>query len=353
MTKIDLITGFLGSGKTTFLRRYARYLIDRGMNIAILENDFGAINVDRMLLSDLEGESCDVEMVLGDKDYETHQRRFKTKLITLGMLGYDRVLVEPSGIYDVDEFFDTLQEEPLNRWYQIGSVIFILDAHLPEETDEETDYLMVSQLANAGKVVLSKSRQMEERYPRIVAHINRALEHFHCDRRLAMNEIETKPWDQLTDADLERICLSGYREADHLKLPVSREEQYDQLFYMNVRATREEIERELREIFADISCGRVLRIKGYLRMKRGGGKQEGGEQPGFGRKEETVRRRGEDQPVDGGLPAGWLKVNATADGIELTESQGGQEVLIVIGERLNKERISRHFHYSFGTDKTR
>ena len=41
MTKIDLITGILGSGKTTFLLKYARHLIDSGENIAILENDFG------------------------------------------------------------------------------------------------------------------------------------------------------------------------------------------------------------------------------------------------------------------------------------------------------------------------
>ena len=44
MIKIDLITGFLGSGKTTFLRKYASYLITQGQNIGILENDFGAVN---------------------------------------------------------------------------------------------------------------------------------------------------------------------------------------------------------------------------------------------------------------------------------------------------------------------
>ena len=41
MVKIDLITGFLGSGKTTFIKKYAKYLIDQGLNIGILENDFG------------------------------------------------------------------------------------------------------------------------------------------------------------------------------------------------------------------------------------------------------------------------------------------------------------------------
>ena len=63
MVKIDLITGFLGSGKTTFIKKYARYLLDQGLNIGILENDFGAVNVDMMLLKDLEGDHCELEMV--------------------------------------------------------------------------------------------------------------------------------------------------------------------------------------------------------------------------------------------------------------------------------------------------
>ena len=56
MLKIDLITGFLGAGKTTFLKKYAKYFMEKGQNIGILENDFGAVNVDMMLLQDLMGE---------------------------------------------------------------------------------------------------------------------------------------------------------------------------------------------------------------------------------------------------------------------------------------------------------
>ncbi|MBP0988576.1 MAG: GTPase (G3E family), partial [Oscillospiraceae bacterium] len=58
MTKIDLITGILGAGKTTFLLKYARHLIDSGQRIAILENDFGAVNADMALLQELKGENC-------------------------------------------------------------------------------------------------------------------------------------------------------------------------------------------------------------------------------------------------------------------------------------------------------
>ena len=40
MVKIDLITGFLGSGKTTFIREYAKYLMSKGEKICIIENDY-------------------------------------------------------------------------------------------------------------------------------------------------------------------------------------------------------------------------------------------------------------------------------------------------------------------------
>lgn len=44
------------------------------------------------------------------------------------MCGYDRVLVEPSGIFEVDEFFVRFGREPLDQWYEIGSVIAVVDA---------------------------------------------------------------------------------------------------------------------------------------------------------------------------------------------------------------------------------
>ena len=133
MPRIDLITGFLGSGKTTFIKKYARFLISHGGMVGILENDYGAVNIDMVLLEDLMGDNCDVEMITGGDGILSHIRRFRTKLISMAMTGYDRVVVEPSGIYDTDDFFDALEEEPLRSWYSPGSIIAIVDANLPDE----------------------------------------------------------------------------------------------------------------------------------------------------------------------------------------------------------------------------
>ena len=61
MIKVDLITGFLGAGKTTFLLKYAKYLMSQGLKIGILVYDHGAVNVDMPFLKELRGEQCELE----------------------------------------------------------------------------------------------------------------------------------------------------------------------------------------------------------------------------------------------------------------------------------------------------
>ena len=153
MIKVDLITGFLGSGKTTFLKKYARHFMDQGQKVGILENDYGAVNVDMLLLNKLRGDNCELEMVAGGCDADCHRRRFKTKLISMGMSGYNRVIIEPSGIFDVDEFFDALREDPLDRWYEIGNVITIVDGNLDDNLSDDSDFFLASQIANAGSPI--------------------------------------------------------------------------------------------------------------------------------------------------------------------------------------------------------
>ena len=264
MVKVDLITGFLGSGKTTFIKKYARYLMEQGQNIGILENDFGAINVDMMLLRELEGENCELEMVAGGCDKDCYRRRFKTKLIAMGMCGYDRVLIEPSGIFDVDDFFDALHEEPLDRWYQIGNVITVVDASLEKTLSKEADYVLASEVANAGCVLLSKTQDAsEEEIRQTVAHLNRALQEIHCSRVLK-DEVICKDWEDFTEKEFKKILESGYLVEDYEKLYVDQDEIFQTLFFMDEKIAVSKAKHAAKKIFADPACGGVLRVKGFL-----------------------------------------------------------------------------------------
>ncbi len=190
MVKIDLITGFLGSGKTTFIKKYVKYLLGKGLKIGILENDYGAINIDLMLLGELIGENCELEMIIGGGDFETHKRRFRTKLIAMAMSGYDRVVVEPSGIFEPEEFFDLLHEEPLDNWYEIGSVITIVDMSFENEMSESSEYLLGTQLSSAGAIIFSKQEKSKYRDKSdTIAYLNSILERIKCRRIIKEEDI--------------------------------------------------------------------------------------------------------------------------------------------------------------------
>lgn len=305
MVKIDLITGFLGSGKTTFIKKYARYLLDQGLNIGILENDFGAVNVDMMLLKDLEGDHCELEMVSGGCDADCHRRRFKTKLIAMGMCGYDRVIVEPSGIFDMDEFFDILREEPLDQWYEIGSVIAVVDAGLDCGQSEAADYLLASEAAGAGCIVLSKVKNVSaEQTEAVKAHLEQAMKKVGC-RRSLFGHIIASDWEQFMEEDYQRLMNCGYEPASYRKTDAAA--AFDSLFFMNLELTAEELKERTARLFEEPGCGHILRVKGFVKAEDGR----------------------------------WLELNATRREQTLAVSPDGQEVLIVIGEQLSKETIGR------------
>ena len=77
MTKIQLISGFLGTGKTTFLKRFISYLKKSNKKICVLEFDFGAINVDTLILYNYDNQ-IDIESITVNNDHDSYLRRLKT-----------------------------------------------------------------------------------------------------------------------------------------------------------------------------------------------------------------------------------------------------------------------------------
>lgn len=269
MVQVDLITGFLGSGKTTFIKKYAQYLIDQGLHIAILENDFGAINVDMMVLEDALGDQCELEMVTGGGDLDCHRRRFKTKLISMGMRGFDRILVEPSGIYDVDEFFDVLHEEPLDKWYEIGNVIALVNSKLENSLSKQSDYLLGCQVADAGKIILSRcSEATEEEINNTITHLNNTMSLIKCKRRF--NKEDCLNLETLNNQDFDSILHSGYELEGFIKMFFKKEEAFSTMFFMNQPISKEQLIIATHSIFNDPLCGKVFRTKAlFLKIING------------------------------------------------------------------------------------
>lgn len=305
MPKIDLITGFLGSGKTTFIRKYATYLLNKGLRVGILENDYGAVNVDMLLLHDLQGDNCNLEMISGGCDYDCHRRRFKTKLISMAMQGFDRVIVEPSGIYDVEEFFDVLQEDPIDRFYQPGNVITVVNAVTEEHRSEESEYLIASQCSVAGKVVFSRTGEAsEEEIEETKAFLNEILTKYKCENRKE-EDFVVKDWNDFTEDDYQLLLESKYREENYRKLYFHHDDIFQSLFFMHLSMTEEKLTEAVKRIFEATECGKVFRIKGFVPR----------------------------------LDGSWIELNATKDELHINTLNVGQEILIVIGEKLVQDKI--------------
>lgn len=323
MIKIDLITGFLGAGKTSFIQKYVKELLKEEQRIGIIESDYGAINIDLMLLQDLEEAGCDLEMVIGGNIPADHQRRLRSKLISMAMLGYNRIIVEPSGIYDVDEFFDLLHEEPLDRWYEIGNVITLLDARLHTPLSDASSYMLVSQAASAGAIVLSRTQLASpEELASTLSALEASMQDFQCKKAISPILFD-KDWSFLTEEDWQKLLSCGYSYADYRKLPLSERSDYTSLFFMkesyphlalpagevpDLDVINRKIKKSTENIFSDASCGNVIRIKGFFSLPN----------------------------------SHYLQLNASRQDFSLKEVKRGQEVLIVIGENLNQAEIQKH-----------
>ncbi len=307
MIKVDLITGFLGSGKTTFIKRYAKHLLRNNKNIGILENDYGAVNVDMMLLGELRSHRCEIETVAGACDRDCHKRRFKTKLIAMGMLGYDRVLIEPSGIFDVDEFFDTLREEPLDRWYEIGNVFAVVEGNLEHNLSEKSEFLLISQIANAGKIILSRIQECSsEDIDNTINYINILLKKYNCAER-EKTDFLIADWDNLNDNHYNMLMNAGYSINNLVKLSIE-EDLYSTVYFTRLKGDTHSIVKNTHLAFKDKTCGNIFRIKGFIK--------EG----------DT-----------------WYEINSTKGKTTVNPVGLGQEVIIVIGENLNKDKIGKYF----------
>lgn len=378
--KIDLITGLLGSGKTTFIIRYVQKFLREGKRVCILANDYGAISVDRALLTEALGEACDVEMVTAG-DWDCYRRRFRTKLISMGMLGYDRVIVEPSGIFDTDDFFNILNDSPIDRWYSLGNILCMVDAHIPERPDDTWKYLFTSEAANAGLLVVSRAQEIpgfpsvktsEEICGSILSLLDEGSEKYRLNRIFRREDILAADWERLSDEDWRRILEAGHRRGDMVKLSTAEDGSYQTLFYYHISRPVQDVRSLVAGLFTnEKKYGRVIRVKGFFRAP-GLNKPEGSSGLEKNDRCEDDHCRddycddssradsgcsdgrcadgsradsgcSDDSCADDGSEDSWYEINATAEHTEVKPTSFRKEVMIIVGEHLKGTEVGLAF----------
>lgn len=316
MIKIDLITGPLGNGKTTFIKKYINYLVEHGEKVGVIENDYGGINVDRMLINDFDPSKVQVEMIVGGIGRDCHIRRFKTKLITLSLLGFTRVLVEPSGIYDIDEFFDLLNEDDIYSRYEIGSVFALVKTDLNEQLSCEEKYVLASEVSCAGKIILSFYNGQDINNTLNV--LNNYLKEIKANRILTINDLFYKELANLNDGDFKLLELSGYKQTSFEKKYNLENSDFSPMFFLNPKGNLEDIKSTINEIWEDESLGKVIRIKGFIKQ---GDK--------------------------------WFEINSVDKKVWINEINEGQSLLIIIGENLNMNKLDGYINSDYSSIRTR
>jgi G3E family GTPase len=164
MIPVTILTGFLGSGKTTLVNRILKE--QHGHRIAVIENEFGEAGVDNDILLNETGEQI-VEMnngcvcctVRGDLIRilgELKERR------DAGKLKFDRVIIETTGMADPGPVAQTFFiDEKIGNYYLLDSVITVVDAkHAPGQLDDFRE--AQEQVGFADRILMSKTDLVSE-----------------------------------------------------------------------------------------------------------------------------------------------------------------------------------------------
>lgn len=190
MVKLDIISGFLGAGKTTLIKKLLNTL-DSNEKIVLIENEFGDVSVDREVL---EIEGFDIYELSNGCICCTLKADFIFTLKQIINQKVDRIIFEPSGIFIIDEITSLFKEPEIYNNCYINSVTTIVDAQNFTNHIQGYAGFFKSQICNAASLVMSKTQflPVEE-----IAQIEVEL--------LLLNETATilsKDWEELTDQEI-------------------------------------------------------------------------------------------------------------------------------------------------------
>jgi G3E family GTPase len=150
---VTVISGFLGSGKTTLLNRLLQ--ADHGLQITVMVNDFGAIDIDSQLLESQDANSISLKngciCCSMQNDLVTEFQRLLAQ-----PKRPEYILVETSGVSDPNKVVSTLRYPQLRDHFHLETVVTLLNAETIADTDAALKPLLMSQLDAADLMVINK-----------------------------------------------------------------------------------------------------------------------------------------------------------------------------------------------------
>ena len=148
-----VVSGFLGSGKTTLVRHLLREAQRTGVRVAVVSNEFGALGIDKALLG--EGEEAYVEIEGGCVCCQLADTLLDTLQMLWERVRPDRIIVETSGVALPFDTQLNLWREPVSAWVEDDMAVVVVNAEqLMEGRDLEGTF--EDQVSSADLLLLNK-----------------------------------------------------------------------------------------------------------------------------------------------------------------------------------------------------
>ena len=153
MTKIDIISGFLGAGKTTFIQKLLSDAL-KGENVVLIENEFGEIGVDSGFLKNAGieiremNQGCICCSLVGD--FESSLKE------VIEQYHPDRILIEPSGVGKLSDIISAVKAVAENLDVKLDGAVTVVDATKAKLYNKNFGEFFDDQIRYATSVVLSR-----------------------------------------------------------------------------------------------------------------------------------------------------------------------------------------------------
>ena len=202
MTKIDIISGFLGAGKTTLIKKLIEQAF-KGEKLALIENEFGEIGIDGGFLKDAGvqitemNSGCICCSLVGD--FGTALKQVITDYTP------DRIIIEPSGVGKLSDVIKAVKDVSGNLDVELDSYTTVADVSKVKIYMKNFGEFFNNQIESANTIILSRTQTTtQDKIEKAVAMIREKNDHA---------TIITTPWDEIDGAAI-REAMQNYKSLE-------------------------------------------------------------------------------------------------------------------------------------------
>lgn len=257
MIKVDVVSGFLGAGKTTLIKKLLKAYENE--KVILIENEFGEIGIDGEIVKREGFEVYEIAKGCICCIMKSDFVNLFGKIIS--EFNPDRVIIEPTGISILSEIIDVLNDEKFKNICEINSLITVIDSQNYLDHREAFGEFFEDQIINASALILSKSQLVDDE---MIEKIIESLRELNSDV-----PIVTSRWDKLSYEEIRELLdidiMIDFNDLFHTEYKPCSDNQFDTLAIKTViRFTEDKLKNTLDKL-KDGSFGNVLRAKGFVK----------------------------------------------------------------------------------------